>query len=176
MERSTERIAALEVALNNEARERDFYLQQEERTTNGHGKRMFATLARDESEHYQRLLELHGKLREGGKWPESVSRRVKGTEVKDLIRRLVDAVDIPSKTDLDDLEAVRVAIDFETKGEMFYSDLSRIASDPEGKQFYSFLASMEREHRLSLEDTLEYFQDPEGWHRLKERLHIDGAS
>jgi hypothetical protein len=43
------------------------------------------------------------------------------------------------------------------------------------KKFYEFLASIEREHRLSLQDTLEYFQDPAGWFRVKERHHIDGA-
>jgi hypothetical protein len=37
------------------------------------------------------------------------------------------------------------------------------------------LASMEREHRISLQDTLDYFKDPAGWYRIKERHHIDGA-
>jgi hypothetical protein len=26
-----------------------------------------------------------------------------------------------------------------------------------------------------LEDTYEYFKDPAGWYRIKERHHIDGA-
>jgi hypothetical protein len=37
------------------------------------------------------------------------------------------------------------------------------------------LAEMEREHRLSLENTREYFKDPTGWYRVKERLHVDGG-
>jgi len=37
------------------------------------------------------------------------------------------------------------------------------------------LAGLEREHRLSLEDTLEYFEDPEGWLLMKEKHHLDGA-
>ncbi len=54
-----ERIKALEVALNNESRERDFYLKHSARTTNPLGRLMFGTLANDESEHYQRILTLH---------------------------------------------------------------------------------------------------------------------
>jgi len=34
---------------------------------------------------------------------------------------------------------------------------------------------MEREHRLSLEDTLEYFTDPQGWLERKGGRHLDGA-
>ena len=33
----------------------------------------------------------------------------------------------------------------------------------------------QKKHRLSLEDTYEYFQDPAGWFRVKEKHHIDGA-
>src|SRR3990172_3839267 len=43
------------------------------------------------------------------------------------------------------------------------------------KEFYQFLAGIEREHRLSLEDTYEYFRDPASWLRIKERHHLDGA-
>jgi rubrerythrin len=72
------------------------------------------------------------------------------------------------------MEAVKIAIDFETKGEKFYGDLAKSVENPMEKNFYEFLASIEREHRLSLQDTLEYFEDPAGWFRIKEKLHVDG--
>jgi len=100
---------------------------------------------------------------------------VKGTEVKAIIQKLADSVDTSSKADLDDMQAVQIAIDFETKGEIFYSNLGKSVEDPVEKKFYELLASIEREHRLSLEDTYEYFKDPVGWYRIKERHHIDGA-
>jgi len=170
-----ERIKALEVALNNEARERDFYLEHKKRTVNPHGKSMFASIASDEDEHYQRILELHKKLTQEGKWPETIPLTVKGTGVRGIVQKLMDSGDTASKADINDLEAVKIAIDFETKGEKFYSDLSKKADDLSEKKFYELLASIEREHRLSLEDTYEYFQDPAGWYRVKERHHIDGA-
>ena len=43
---TAERIKALEVALNNESRERDFYLKHAERTNNSFGKMMFQSLER----------------------------------------------------------------------------------------------------------------------------------
>jgi len=170
-----ERIKALEVALNNESRERDFYLKHKERTINPIGKLMFATIASDEDEHYRRILELHKRLTKEGKWPETIPLKVKGTEVKAVLNKLVDSVDTSSKADMDDVEAVKIAVDFETKGEIFYSNLAKSVENPVEKKFYELLSSIEREHRLSLEDTYEYFQDPAGWYRIKERHHIDGA-
>ena len=174
-EKTEERLQALEVALNNESRERDFYLKHAERTSNSFGKTMFQSIASDEDEHYQRLLELHGKLREKGKWPETIPLEVRGTDMKHILKKLVDSIDTSDKADMDDLEAVQIAIDFETKGEKFYTDLRDSVDNPVEKEFYGVLAAMEREHRLSLEDTLEYFKDPEGWYRMKEKQHLDGG-
>jgi rubrerythrin len=173
--KAEERIQALEIALNNEARERDFYLKHMNRTNNPHGKLMFGTIANDENEHYQRILELSKRLKKEGRWPETIPLKVKGTDVKGVVQKLVDSVDTSSTADLDDVQAVQVAIDFETKGEVFYYKLSQEVDNPVEKKFYEFLASIEREHRMSLEDTLDYFKDPAGWYRVKERHHIDGA-
>ena len=173
--KTEERIGALEVALNNESRERDFYLKHKERTTNPHGRSMFASIASDEDEHYKRILELHKRLQKEGKWPETIPLQVKGTKVKEVIRELVDSVDMSSKANSDDFEAVKIALEFETKGEMFYSNLAKSVEETNEKKFYELLASIEREHRLSLEDTYEYFKDPADWYRVKERHHIDGA-
>ncbi len=170
-----DRIQALEVALNNEKREKEFYLKNAERTTNALGKLMFASIASDEDEHYRRILALHKRLQEEGKWPETIPLEVKGTQVKDVLKKFVDSVNTSSKADMNDMEAVKIALDFETKGEKFYADLAKNVANPVEKKFYEFLASIEGEHRLSLVDTMDYFLDPAGWFRIKERHHIDGA-
>lgn len=176
MSSSTEkRIKALEVALNNESRERDFYLKHAERTSNSFGKMMFQSIAKDEDEHYQKILELHNRLKEEGKWPETIPLKVKGVDMKSVLNKVIASIDTSAKVDTDDMEAVKVAIDFEAKGEKFYSDLRDSVEDPIEKEFYGMLASMEREHRLSLEDTYDYFKDPEGWYRMKEKRHLDGG-
>ena len=76
--KAADRIKALEVALNNESTERDFYLKQAARTKNAFGKKMFQTIADDELEHYSRIKELHKTLQEKGEWPETVPLQVKG--------------------------------------------------------------------------------------------------
>ncbi len=170
-----DRIKSLEVALNNEGHERNFYLKHKERTTNPVGKSMFETLANDESEHYQRILKLHEKLKEEGKWPETLPLEVKGTQITPVLQKVIKSVEKLPEADNDDIEAVKIAVDFESKGVQFYENLRNNVDDPREKEFYGMLASIEREHLLSLQDTLEYFQDPEGWHLTKEKPHLDGG-
>ncbi len=170
-----ERIDALEVALNNEKREKEFYLKQAERTKNPHGKKMFETIASDEDEHYNRILQLHDKLKNEGKWPESLPLEVKDTNIKNVLKNLVESVDTTSQIDNDDLEAVKTAIDFESRGEEFYKKLSENVDNPREKEFFELLTKMEREHRVSLENTLEYFKDPQGWFQRQEGARLDGA-
>ena len=171
-----DRIRALEVALKNEANERDFYLKHAARTKNEFGKKMFMSIASDEDEHYERIKALHKRLIEKGKWPETLALKVKDTKIKSVLKRMATlATGSPRKADSDDLEAVRIGINFEKKGEKFYSELRDSVSDAKEKAFYGMLADMEREHRLSLEDTRDYFKDPTGWFRIKEKLHVDGG-
>ena len=71
------RLSALEVALNNEMREHEFYVKNAKRTRNALGKAMFQKIGEDELEHYQRLKELHQKWEKQQKWPEtSTAKRV----------------------------------------------------------------------------------------------------
>jgi rubrerythrin len=157
-----DRLNALEVALNNEMREREFYLKNAKRTKNA-------------LEHYDRLKQLHQKWAKQEKWPETVPLKVKDTIVKDILLEFVKKVDKTATGDSDDLEAVRTALDFEAKGAKFYAELRDSVTNPKEKQFFDLLSNMENEHYLSLKDTEEYFIDPASWYRKAEHHTLDGA-
>jgi len=170
-----DRLNALEVALNNEMREREFYLKNADRTQNPLGKKMFRQIGDDELEHYERLKQLHQKWTKQEKWPETVPLKVKDTLVKDILIDFVKKVNEKTKGDSDDLEAVRIALDFEAKGAKFYAEIRDASSDPKEKQFFDLLARMENEHYLSLKDTEEYFIDPASWYQKMEHHTLDGG-
>ena len=73
-----ERLNAIEVALANEMREREFYLKNAQKTRNALGKIMFQLIGDEELEHYERLKELHQKWMQQEKWPETVPFKGKG--------------------------------------------------------------------------------------------------
>jgi len=170
-----ERLNALEVALNNEMREREFYLKNAKRTKNSLGKKMFQQIGDDELEHYERLKQLHQKWAKQEKWPETVPLKVKDTIVKDILLEFVIKVDETAKGDSDDLEAVRTALDFEVKGAKFYAEIRDSVTNPKEKEFFDLLSKMENEHYLSLKDTEEYFIDPVSWYRKAEHHTLDGG-
>lgn len=171
---NTKRLEALKLALANEEKERDFYLAHAKRTKDALGRQMFESIAADENEHYKRLLDLHKRLEERSKWPEGFSLDV-SSRVLEALNRLSKEANAAPESDENDLDAVKVAIEFEKKGEAFYARLAEEAKDKSEKRFFSMLASMEREHMLSLEDTFEYFTDPQSWMEKKGGRHLDGA-
>ncbi len=170
-----ERLNALEVALNNEMREREFYLNHAKRTKNPLGKKMFEQIGEDELEHYERLKQLHQIWTKKEKWPETVPLKVKDTVVKEILVDFLKNPDEKIKGDSDDLEAVRIAIDFESKGAKLYAELRDASFDPQEKAFFDLLSKMEREHYLSLKDTEEYMIDPTSWFQKTEHHTLDGG-
>jgi rubrerythrin len=169
-----DRLNALEVALNNETREREFYLKNAKRTKNSLGKKMFQQIGDEELEHYERLKQLHQKWAKQEKWPETVPIKVQGTIVKDILVEFIKKVEQSAKGDSDDREAVRTALDFEAKGTKFYAELRDAVLNPKEKEFFDLLSKMENEHYLSLKDTEEYFIDPASWYRKVEHHTFDG--
>jgi rubrerythrin len=169
------RINALEVALNNEVRERDFYLKNAARTNNSVGKAMFNRIAEDEAEHYERLKGLHETWAARARWPETLPLTINQTNVRNILLNTLKSVDRTEVCDADDREAVRIAAEFEEKGVIFYKDLAISSTDEREKAFFELLSSVEYEHYLSLRDAQEYFEDPASWFVKAEHPMLDGG-
>ena len=170
-----DRLNALDVALNNEMREHEFYLKNAERTKNPVGKAMFQQIAADELEHYERLKQLHESWAKDKKWPDTVPLKVKETVVKDVLKDVIKKAANAPAGDSDDLKALEEAIDFEGQGATYYARLRDNVTDPKEKAFFELLANIEHEHYVSLKDTEEYMKDPASWYRKAERSGLDGA-
>ncbi|HNR89351.1 MAG TPA: ferritin family protein [Spirochaetota bacterium] len=173
--KANERLNALEVALNNEMNERQFYLNNAERTRNPVGKAMFARIADDELEHYEMLKKLHAEWTANGKWPDTVPLTVNKTSVKTILQRMVDESKDAPASDSDDLAAVQAAAQFESKGVDLYRELAEASTDKKEKEFFMLLSGIEREHFLSLKDMEEFIRNPSAWYTAKERHGMDGA-
>ncbi|HOF04525.1 MAG TPA: ferritin family protein [Syntrophales bacterium] len=170
-----DRLNTLEVALNNELREHEFYLKNAERTRNSLGRAMFLQIAAEELEHHERLRQLHEKWAKDEKWPETIPLQVKETRVRDVLKGVVKEAGKAPAGDADDLKALETAIDFEGQGATYYARLRDSVTDPREKAFFELMANIEHEHYVSLKDTEEYLKDPAAWYRKTERSGLDGA-
>ena len=170
-----DRMSSIELALKNEETEMNFYRHEAERSRNPLARAMFDELANDEEEHMTRIRGLHGKLVSEGEWPADVTIEVAGTHVGQVLDRVVAVQGTATQHDGDDIAALEKAIAFEAKGAEFYAQLSEACDNPAEKQFFSFLAKIEREHHLSLTDSMAYLADPESWMMEHGRTGLDGA-
>ncbi|HNQ17951.1 MAG TPA: ferritin family protein [Smithellaceae bacterium] len=169
------RMSALEFALENELKERDFYLSNARRTKNLAGKNMFKQIADEEKEHYEMLKKLHDKWEKQKKWPATVPLKVKKSLTKNILRALSGKRAARIEGNDDDLKAIRTAIDFEARGVALYTKLEKQSTEPKEKAFFNLLASVEREHLLSLRDTEQFLTDPASWYQNTEKTLLDGA-
>jgi rubrerythrin len=170
-----DRMSSIELAITNEKTEMEFYLKEARRSRNPLAKAMFENLAADEHEHMLRIHGLHERLVAEGRWPADVPLEVAGTHIGETLAGVLAKADAKAEHDHDDEEAIRQAMEFESWGEQLYGDLARSSENPQEKTFFGFLSSIEREHRLSLVDTLEYLKNPQGWMELHEKIGLDGA-
>ena len=168
------KIKAIIVALENELRERDFYLAQSKKTDNPVGKKMFLQLAAEEDEHYRRLQIIHQELSRQGKWPETVSSVVGSSNIVETFRKIASLAEKTPKASRDDIEALNIAIQFEAKGYSFYTGLSNMAETAAEKGFFKLLASVEWGHLLSLKDTMLFYESPEDWLAKTEKPQLEG--
>ena len=134
-----ERVKALEVALNNEVRERDFYLKNAARTNNPVGRAMFERIAEDEAEHYERLKRLHEEWTARGRWPETLPLTINRTNVRDILLNALKNAGKAGVGDADDREAIRTGAEFEEKGVIFYKQLAASSTDEREKAFLELL-------------------------------------
>ena len=170
-----DRMSSIELALKNERIEMGYYLAEAKRSLNPLAKAMFETLARDEEEHSRRLQGLHERLLQSGRWPEDVAIDVAGSNIADVLDHLVGRVSSAVDCNHNDIEALEKAAKFEASGAKFYAALSDACENPREKSFFKFLAGIEREHLHSIESSLEFFKDPEGFNLSRDKGGLDGA-
>ena len=169
-----DKIKALTVALENELNERNFYLAQSEKTDNPVGKKMFLQIAVEEEEHYRRLQRIHEELSRQGKWPDTVSTIVGASNILETFRKIASLAKKTPAASRDDIEALNIAIQFETKAHSFYTTLCTAAETGAEKEFFQLLASVEWEHLLTLKESLLFFENPADWFAEHEKSQLEG--
>ncbi len=170
-----DRMSSIKLAIKNETAEMAFYLNEARRSSNPVAQALFETLAADEKEHMTRIRGLHEKLTADGSWPEEMPIEVDGTNIKSVLSSLGRDANTTAKHDGDDISALKKGIEFENNGAKFYAELAEACDNPQEAKFFRFLSGIEREHMLSIQDSLFYLEDPEGWLESKERVGLDGG-
>jgi rubrerythrin len=170
-----DRMASIELAINNEREEMAFYNNESERSKNPIAKKLFKTLAEEENEHMTRISELHQRLTANEAWPEDVPLDVSGTNVKSALSDFRRELTSTKEHDDDDIAALKKSIESERGAAKLYSDIAKACTNKKEIAFFTFLSEIENEHMISLKDSLAYLEDPESWLEQSEHSGLDGA-
>lgn len=161
---------AVELAIRMEKDAIDFYRDAVKRTKHPFGKRMFEGFIEDEKRHLKALDDIFSGL---GLRMDSQSpiERVRSIfeELRFEMMQRVEAC-------TDEIDAIKVALDFEKKGYDFYRKVSEEATDERIKELFKILTKEEEEHFNILQNTLSFLEDTGNWFMWEEHSIIDGGT
>lgn len=163
------RIEALRQALTMEEDGKAYYEDALNRVESELAGDVFRHLIKAEIKHVKKIEQLYASLEETGKWPDVVLTRDRGETVDNIFAEALANVDEKVKGTTTDIEALKMAVEMEDQGIKYYQSKADMADDPFEKKFYHLLVREEGEHFISLLDTIEFLEDPQGYFSQLER-------
>lgn len=169
-------LVALEKAMEVERQGEAFYREVAEHVQDPSGKQVFQTLAQDEVEHLRILQAEYEAISQNKEWMALDEAKVcePKTPPKLFPAKRDAALMIPA--DAKDVDALKIAMDFEEKGYNAYIKSAAETDDPNGKKVFHFLAKQESAHYLFLHRTYDYLTTKGTWYFDDQEFPIfDGA-
>jgi rubrerythrin len=163
-------------ALEMEEKGRAFYEKAATTAENPLGKEIFRMLIEDEKIHRERIQKISDSLTRDNKWTEDWKQlQCPYSNLGQLFRDLAAKQGKAGLSNANDLEAIKIAQDFELQSIALYENQRTQTVEPLEQNFLDQMVVEEKGHYLALQDTHYYLSDPEGWFIEKERAGLDGA-
>ncbi len=145
---------ALRIAANLEKEGFNFYINAAEKASNPRTRRMFHDLAAAEKKHLALFEEIRSELPKKGGEPWGDEDEM----INRYIRMLVDTgvFTRPSKKEkvlmktLSEEEALRIGIQTEKDSILFFTEASKLCTNPKGKKMFKSLIGEEKQHLTDL--------------------------
>jgi rubrerythrin len=157
-------LAALEKAMEVERQGKAFYEEAARRVQDAAGKAVFQTLAKDEVEHIRLLQAEYDQISNNSEWMDLSGAKVcePQTPPKLFPNQRDAALAIPANAK--DVDALKLAMDFEERGYKAYKKAQKETADPNGKKVFAFLAKQENNHYVFLQKTYDYLTNEGAWY------------
>jgi len=147
----------------------DYYTQMAKKCSVESGKQMFHSFAGDEKRHL-RIIEDIAK----GLGVDIEKFPMPRDEILTLFSEKKQELEETAEVSSDEHEAIREAMEMETKSFQLYRDCAEEAEDEDTQALFERLAREENQHYEMLENTLEYLSSNGQWFLWKEWALIVG--
>ena len=168
-------LEGLQIAIQMEIDGKDYYLKASRERGNELGRKLLQSLSAEEDIHRQKFEEIYEAVRSKKAWPTTDFEPDGGKRLRTIFARASEEIGTSVKVVNTEFDAIKIAMDMETKTYDFYKSQSKEAAYDAERDFYEALATEEREHHLILLDYYEYLKDPAGWFVTKEHPSLDGG-
>lgn len=159
---------AVETAIKMETDAITFYEEAANKTQHPFGKEMFRGFVKDEKRHLAMLQDIFKGLDIKADFarPRDAIKTV-FTELKSQMMQRVKALE-------DEIEAVRIALEFEKEGFDYYRKAAAAAASPKEKHLFERLVEEENEHYEILLETKNFLENTGQWYMYEERGIVEG--
>ena len=169
----------LQVAIKTEEDGLQMYRELAEKTELKMAKETFKSLELQEVDHIKYIKDFYKNLEAGVKI-DNLDHLVKAKKnerkkIASVFTKKLSSLKNTVSASADDLEAYKIAIDFELKAMSFYNERKEKATEDIVKKFYTFLYEMEYEHHKMLDSALHYLENPDDWFQLQEQWIVEGG-
>jgi len=157
-------LSVLREAVRNELDGQAMYIQAAEGTKDELGKTMFRSFAQEEEEHLHILQVQYAEVNESGEWVDVDAARKEPPDPKlVLFPQEEGKVREMIPEGASDLEALRIAIDFERRAVRMYEQAASQTDNPTAQTFYRDLADWEGTHYEVLDNSYDYLANRGEW-------------
>lgn len=170
-----EEIYVMKIALDNEKKGYNMYLEAGANSKNKLVRDMFKYLATQELYHMQRIEEFNKSMSGTVEFfsPELGENIIHFDEAKQLFNKTIAEWKEEFKSE-DDLQALNTALDFEKEGYEYYKKHSDNTNDLNLKKFFEFLCKEEDLHFHLIQNMIGYIENPMQFNADEEDWFFEG--
>jgi rubrerythrin len=164
----------LKTAIQMEQDGKKFYEEAAQKAKSQGTAEIFQYLAKGEVYHILKIEEIYEALEKDPNWTESMCEFNPSAEDPKIFSAALAKGNMGAG-DADDIKALEVGIQMETKSIEFYQRLAKQAHDDKERRFLMSLINEERGHYNNLIDYRNFLIDPADWYYVHEGQNVDGA-
>ena len=164
MEEITDVLEAIKAAIQMEKDGYSFYKKAAAQTTSEMGRSIFESLANDELTHLDVFEKIFDNRLDNNNWTKLANSSKKYETVQIFPKDLKEKVGM--NVNVDELDALHLAMDSEKTAIEYYSKILQATSDPDIKKIIEIIIDQEKNHYKILEGEFSHLSSTGYWYEL----------
>ena len=159
----------LQIALNLEKEGKKLFLQAASETQSSLAKQTFEFLAKEEDVHIAKIEEFYKSVTnsDGADIPDIEESNA--DDKLESFNQKLESIRSEFKPTLTDIEAYKLALEFENGAEDYYQEKYDESDNPAMKKFYKWLITEETMHARLINSCLKFVEDPSDWFQKRSK-------